>query len=662
VIPTDDAPAARRPEPHGARARVLLVNMPFAGYRQPSLALGLLKSTLAPLPVTVTVLDATLRFLALIGAESYDAIATWLPQDLLGDRIFAASLPRPPRAGRADYERLILAGAAPEHAIPFFGKPPLTEALRTHLRAAEARAGELLDACLREIVAAKPLVVGFTSMFHQHTASLALAARVKAALPGTCVVFGGASCHGEMGAELLRSFPFVDAVACGEGELAMHELVERRLAGRSIYGIAGMSVQGIPAAGEPDTAGGSRLSGPAPGDGGTRLEPLTAEAPAPTDMGELPVPDYADYFERLAAGPLLGAFVPRIPFETSRGCWWGEKRRCTFCGQASGGMAFRHKSGTQALAELEELTGRYPGCPIFITDEILAKSSFKDLLPSLHDRLPDLRVVYFQVRPDVSKEQLRLLADAGVCRLEVGVESLSTPVLRLMRKGTTALKCVQFLKWARELGIQVVWNVLWGFPGEDPQEYLKMARIVPLLAHLQPPNSVGSFRLDRFSPAFEDPDGHGLTRVRPYPSYGFVYDLPEETLARLAYFFVFDYPLQQDVAAYTVPLAEAIATWKEKAAESRLWHVDEGERLVLADRRPGFDPEELTILDGDHLALYRACDAVQPAARLAKQLSRESGRRCSARDVHALLAPLVHQGLMLREGSSYLSLGLPLPR
>jgi ribosomal peptide maturation radical SAM protein 1 len=662
VIPTDDATSTRRPEPHGTTARVLLVNMPFAGYRQPSLALGLLKAALAPLPVTVTVLDATLLFAGLIGAEAYDTIATWLPQDLLGDRIFAAALPQPPRLGGDDYEQRILAGAAPEHDIPFFGKPPLTVTLRAQLQATEERVGELLDVCLREIVAATPLVVGFTSMFHQHTASLALAARVKVALPSTCVVFGGASCHAEMGAQLLRSFPFVDAVACGEGEQPFRELVERRLAGASIYGIPGMSMQGMAAGHEADAADESHPGEPAPGDEGTRLEPYVAEAPAPADMDELPVPDYADYFARLAAGPLAGTFVPRVPFETSRGCWWGEKSRCSFCGQASGGMAFRHKGGTRALTELEELTGRHPGCPIFITDEILAGSYFKDFLPRLKSRLPDLRVVYFQVRPDLNKDQLRALADAGVRRLEVGIESLSTPVLRLMRKGTTALKCVQFLKWARELGIEVIWNVLWGFPGEDPREYLKLAHMVPLLAHLQPPNSVGSFRLDRFSPAFEDPDGHGLAGVRPYPSYSHVYDLPETALARLAYFFAFDYARPQDVTAYTMPLAAVIATWKEKAAESRLWYADEGERFVLADQRPGFDPEELTVLYGDHLTLYRACDAVQPAARLAKALGKEARRPCTTRDVHAMLAPLVQQGLMLREGSSYLSLALPLSR
>jgi ribosomal peptide maturation radical SAM protein 1 len=629
--------------------------MPFASYKQPSLALGLLKSALAPLPVAVSVFDATLPFAGSIGPESYDTIATWLPQDLLGDRVFAASLPQPPRGADDDYERLILAGGTPEHAVPFFGKPPLTDALRAQLRAAEAQTGALLDACLREVVEAAPLLVGFTSMFHQHAASLALAARVKTALPATCIVFGGASCHGEMGAELLRSFSFVDAVACAEGEQALRDLVERLLAGAGIAGIPGLLV----AEGTRPEPG--RLGRPSLEDGVGR-EPGYAQAPAPADMDALPVPDYDDYFERLAAGPLMGTFVPRIPFETARGCWWGQKSRCSFCGQASGTMAFRHKSATRALVELEELTGRYPGCPVFVTDEILAKGYFRDFLPRLGSRVPDLRVVYFQVRPDLSKEQLRLLADAGILRLGAGIESLSTPVLRLMRKGTTALQCVQFLKWARELGIEVVWNVIWGLPGEDPDEYRTMAATVPALTHLQPPNSVGSFRLDRFSPLFEDPDGHGLTGIRPYPSYRHVYDLQPEALTRLAYFFAFDYVRPRDVEGYSAPLAEAITAWKEKAAGSVLWCEDEGDRLVLADRRPGFDPDELTVLDGEHLLLYRACDAVRPAVRLAAFLTRETGRAYTAGDVEKLLAPLVEQGLMLREGDSYLSLAPPAPR
>jgi ribosomal peptide maturation radical SAM protein 1 len=661
MILPDDLSRQGDARPGRDGARVVLVNMPFASYRQPSLALGLLKAALAPLPVGVSVLDASLIFAGLIGADAYESIATWLPQDLLGDRVFAPLLARPPRAGADAYERHVLAGGLREHSVPFFGKPPVTAGLRAHLRAAESQAGTLLDACLQEITEAAPLVVGFTSMFHQHAASLALAARVKAALSGTCVVFGGAACHGEMGAELLRSFSFVDAVACGEGERAMPVLVERLLAGGGIDGIPGMLVaEGARA--ESRTRAGSRSPDDDLRQAPSEAAPDHVQAPAPVDMDALPLPDYDDYFERLAAGPLMGAFVPRIPFETARGCWWGEKSRCSFCGQASGALGFRHKGAARALAELEELTGRYPGCLVFMTDEIVAKDYFKDFLPGLPGRLPGLRVVYFQVRPDLHKQQLRLLADAGIRRLEAGIESLSTPVLRLMRKGTTALQCVQFLKSARELDIEVVWNVLWGLPGEDPREYGAMAATIPALTHLQPPNAVGSFRLDRFSPTFEDQDGYGITRVRPYPSYGYIYDLPEESLMRLAYFFAFDYAQPQDVEAYTTPLAEAVTRWKETAATSVLWCADEGERLVLADGRPGFDSGELTVLDGEHLLLYRACDAVQSAARLAPLLRRETGRVCVPADVEELLAPLVEQGFMLREGGSYLSLALPAPR
>ena len=90
-------------------------------------------------------------------------------------------------------------------------------------------------------------------------------------------------------------------------------------------------------------------------------------------------------------------------------------------------------------------------------------------------------MVYLQTRPTLTREQLRSLVSSGVRRLEVGIESLSTPVLTLMRKGTTALRCVQLLKWARESGLDVVWNFLWGLPGEQPEEYERMAALVPLI-------------------------------------------------------------------------------------------------------------------------------------------------------------------------------------
>jgi ribosomal peptide maturation radical SAM protein 1 len=614
----DDLAAAEDLHAAGTRPRAVLVNMPFAGFRQPSPALGLLSAVLAQSGAEATVVDATLTFAEALSPELYDTVAGWQAQDLLGDWVFGALHSRPTTTSEEDYLRDVLAGGDPAHAVPHFGKPPLTPRLLAGLWEARRRAPDLLHGCLAEIVALRPRLVGFTVMFGQLAASLALAERVKEALPGTLVVFGGAGCRGPMGEELQRRFAAVDVVVDGEGELALPPLV---------FGVAG-------------------------GDGGC--------VPPPADLDALPYPDYDAYFARLERSPLEGTFVPRLPMETSRGCWWGERRRCAFCGQASAELAYRRKSPARALAELEHLHGRHPGCAVFFTDEIAPHDSFETVLPALAERLAGLQVVYYEVRPDLRREHLRTLAAAGVRHLEAGVESLSTQVLRLMRKGTTALQGVQFLKWAREEGLDVVWNLVWGIPGEDPAEYERMARLVPLLSHLQPPNTVGEVRLDRFSPLFEEAEAFGLTGVHAVPAYGHVFDLPQEALDGLAYFFRFDVRRKPPLADYTAALAEEVATWKG-SRPGGLWYVDDGELLTVDDTRAATRSDELTVLDGAHRAAFLAADAVATAEELGRAVAAAAGGEAGTEGLAGALGDLVQEGLMVQEGGRYLSLGLRLP-
>src|SRR5207244_4488072 len=94
--------------------------------------------------------------------------------------------------------------------------------------------------CLAEIVDARPAIVGFTSVFQQHVASLALARRLKTARPSTYVVFGGANCEGVMGAENLRQFPWIDAVVSGEADHVFPALVRQVLRGESAPEMAGV--------------------------------------------------------------------------------------------------------------------------------------------------------------------------------------------------------------------------------------------------------------------------------------------------------------------------------------------------------------------------------------------------------------------------------------
>ena len=136
---------------------------------------------------------------------------------------------------------------------------------------------------------------------------------------------------------------------------------------------------------------------------------------------------------------------------------------------------------------------------------------------------------------------MKLLRDAGVVAIQPGVESLSTHVLQLMRKGVTALQNIQLLKWCKQYGVTVAWNLLYGFPGETPADYADISRSMASLWHLPPPHAVGAIRMDRFSPYYNEAASFGLVNVRPMDMYRLLYPLPDERLRNLVYFFDFDH-------------------------------------------------------------------------------------------------------------------------
>ena len=68
-----------------------------------------------------------------------------------------------------------------------------------------------------------------------------------------------------------------------------------------------------------------------------------------------PIPDYRDFFEQFERSRFGRGWQPSVFVETSRGCWWGERMHCTFCGLNGATMTYRSKSAPRALAELTHL-------------------------------------------------------------------------------------------------------------------------------------------------------------------------------------------------------------------------------------------------------------------------------------------------------------------
>jgi ribosomal peptide maturation radical SAM protein 1 len=600
--------------------------MPFGPVFAPSLGLTLLRGSLAKRELTASIYYFTIRFAETIGRAFYSDIAEkGCPalEDLAGEYLFSHALFE--RTAN-DFTRYVT-----ERLDEYYSDALIARFLR-----ARERVDPFLDECLDTLVRERPPIVGFTSVFQQHTASLALARRVKTALPSTFVVFGGANCEGIMGAETIRSFPFVDAAVSGEADLVFPQLVRHVLDGRSIDGLPGVRSRSTI---EREFAAGDFSNGP-----------------MVRDLDELPVPDYGDYFEQFKASRYDRGWYPLVFVETSRGCWWGERMHCTFCGLNGSTMAYRSKSAARAVDEITELARRHPDGDIYAVDNILDLSYFEDVIRELAARRLK-PMLFYETKSNLRKEQVRLLRDAGIRKIQPGIESFSDTVLKLMRKGVTGLQNIQLLKWCKELGVKASWNFLWGFPGEPPDEYDRLARLVPLLTHLQPPGNDAPIRLDRFSPNFFDAARIGFTSVKPFAAYKYVYSLPEEAIANLACYFSYDYKEPRDVDGYTLRLVRELQKWRRTASCSELLSLDADEQLVIVDLRP-VSRSPFALLTGLARFLYRECDAVREVSQLGRAAC-ERGWDVPPGEIERTLASLVERGLLLRDGARYLALAIP---
>ena len=580
---------------------VVLVSMPFAEVQRPSIALGLLRASLAETGVRGDVLYANLPFAETIGLASYQALQSTPTDHLLGEWCFASHLFPADAARDEEYLDLVL-------EVRSHGFPLLLEQRKDLMLWMRAQSGAYLDRLAEGIVARGPRIVGCSSVFQQHCASLALLKRIRELKPDTVLLMGGANCEGEMGVETLRTFPWVDCVVSGEADGMFPELCRTLLEqGRDAD----------PAALPPGAISRAHLRNGASGGPPPR--------PVFRDLDALPVPDYDQYFEAVRDSTLSPMIRPGLLAESSRGCWWGEKSHCTFCGLNGTGMKYRSKSAARVVLELEELSRRYGIRSVQFVDNILDMSFFRTVLPKLA-AAEEKYALFYETKANLKRADVRLLAEAGVRWIQPGIESLDDELLGRIGKGNSTLMNIQLLKWASELGIDVLWNLLSGIPGAAEERYAEMARWLPAIFHLQPPSGVSRIRYDRFSPYHMRPRDFGLT-LTPSRAYGYVYPLPEASLMRLAYSFedsqrpghvhraVQEGPGQRE-------LQETVQRWKDLWSSSRplLQAHDDGRRLQVLDTRPC--ARQTHWIAGElETEVYRLCDSGQSSSALLEALS-----------------------------------------
>jgi len=497
-------------------------------------------------------------------------------------------------------------------------------------RLREEEAPRFIDFCVNSVDWSRFGVIGFSVVFQQTLASIALARALKERYPHIPIMMGGATFEDDIADEIMKGCPQVDYVHCGDADETLPQAIRRLYEGQSMAGMVGMMWR---------DNGGVAYAG---------------RAPNLADMNKTPVPDFDEYFYARKQGGYEyydEAHGVLLPIETARGCWWGVKNHCTFCGLNRAGMEFRSKRVDNVIQQLDELSRRYGILEFNAIDNIIAPEYIDQLFNQLSGANTDIRI-HYEVRPSLSRTQLKQMRKGGLFSIQPGVESFSTHILKLMRKHTTGVRNLELIKWSTYYGINNLYNILLRFPGETLEDYRAQCEVIAKIHHLQAPWAVAKARADRGSPMYSEPETQSVTRLVPSPCYDYLFPKDRFNLNRVSYYF--EHEMGDTLADNEYEeIFEAVDVWQhrwQQRPRPYLRYRKAWAMIHIEDGRNG-SPRSTTYSDL-YANLYEYC----ADAHSRKEISAKFD---DALWVDAALEEFVEKDLMVHLDNRYLSLALP---
>ena len=605
---------------------VALISMPALSGRFPSFQLALLKPTLEKAGIPAQNFSLFMYFGQQIGWRVNEAISDVWPC-MAGEWIWSKAAFGDISSKEKDEEYFRIYKRSFDAICSRAGC--------THqdlIRIRDEAAPAFIDFCVEAVDWSRFGLVGFTVVFQQLLSSLALARALKAKYPNLPMIMGGASLEDDIADEVIRRCPQIDYMHCGDGEISFPEMVHRLYRGESMAGLRGLMFR----------------------DSKNEIS-FAGRAPNFANMDETPVPDFAEYFYARQEGGydhFEGSREVLLPIEAARGCWWGEKHHCTFCGLNRSGMEFRAKSPERVIEQLETLSRRHGVFQFNAIDNIMAPEYTEKLFGKLAAINSDIQL-HYEIRPNFSRKQLGRMRKGGLYSVQPGVESLSTHILKIMRKLSTGMRNVELIKWCTYFGINNLYNILVQFPGETAEDYRLQSEVVAKIPHLQPPYAIVKARADRGSPMYSDPASQSIVKLSPSDCYNYIFPEGEFDLSRVSYYF-------EHEMTNTVPdevydeLFSRVAEWQDSwpvRAKRPYMHYRKASRSIMID-----DGRWGTLNQShyeDHYAeLYEYC----ADARTIRDLRTRFGNGAW---LDGALEEFVDKDLMLFLDDRYLSLALP---
>lgn len=527
---------------------ILFIVPPFTTVKSPMLGVHILHTLAKERKYKAEILYLNVLLASVIGIEHFEYISSppfelmWM---MLHERLFARSAHGLPPLGKSpEYcmdEAMSISGSGqhPEMicALDHFdleGYFKVEESCNTFIN-------ESIDA----IASLDYKIIGCTTRMGQTNCSLALLNGIKRIRHDVITLIGGSECRSEMAKGIASLSDSIDYVFSGESEKSFCDFLKKYAKGelpseRIIWG-----------------------------------KPLT-------DLDTLPLTEYTSFLNQTNC--FLGEDIAQkaiISYETSRGCWWGAKMECNFCSEYK---PFRKKSSQKVLEDLKQISMDDKIEGIYMCDLAMPLSYHREIFPKLLENKKSPNI-YYQAKANLTLPDLINLKKVKTDQFTIGIEALSTGLLKLMNKGTSAMQNLKLLRNARSIGILIDWLFLWGFPGDTLEHYQEVLKILPLIRHLQPPITCLHMILGRFSPYFEKANDFQITNIRPWAVYHMIF--PEWTdFDNMTYWFIADYPC----GAHEYPdlmkkIGEEVNLWKQLWEKTHLVMICfSGSYLILDNR------------------------------------------------------------------------------
>ncbi|HWR40079.1 MAG TPA: RiPP maturation radical SAM C-methyltransferase [Patescibacteria group bacterium] len=609
---------------------VLLISMPWTALNEPNLGLGLLKAVLTRDNIPCRVLHLNLFLLQYLEPRTYHGLANVFA---LNDFLFSGVLD--PQVTNLQQRRLRdkVRELRDQNIVDLRKYGGFEGTVNTLLHLRQTLFPQWLRAWADEIAQSDATLIGFSCMFDQTIPSLALAYLINRRDAGKLLALGGYGARAPGAQMILRSNPWIHAVCAGEGEPV-------------VGGLARASAGELPL---------SQVPGIFFRD---RREICATVPPPQVNLNDNPNPDYDDFFadvERLSREHQVDVQPSCLPVENSRGCWWGAKNHCVFCGIHDEDLPYRERAPENTLRQIKELFEKHKMPAFRFADYIMPYGYFDTLLPQIIGMGSPFKI-FAEIKANLDDEKFKKLQLAGVDEVQPGIESFSSPVLRYMNKGVTAMQNVYTLMLGLKYGVKVRYNLIYGFPDEDAGEYERMLAQLPRLLHCAPPMTCIPVQITRFSPMQTKPERFGIGCASASESYDMIFSrtyLRNSNFQLSDYCYYYQRPFENSFQLERIyaDIGKLVMAWQRNAEEKKNWlyYEEKGSAgMVIHDRRR---EEKELVLDDLAAGLLKACAKPSLIPQLPANGETEAGP-----EVRDCIARLDELGLIFREGDWILSL------